>query len=274
MLKKFNKRANAVNSLLCVGLDSKYESLPEKFSSKGGSASGGKHAEHPQFEFNKYIISETHDFAAAYKLNTAFYEARGSEGYAELKMTLDFLRREHPDILTICDCKRGDTEHTNESYAQSLFGWFGFDAVTLNPYMGRESLEPFLKRSDKISMILCRTSNPSAREIQDLVVEEKPLWHHIAEKVVSEWNENGNCMLIVGATYPDEMKEIRKIAGDMTFLVPGVGAQDGDIEAVMRSGLNREGKGLIINASRSIIFNEHPAEEAKRLRNLINSFRT
>lgn len=262
-IQKFNKRADAINSLLCVGLDAKYESLPELF----------KRAEHPQFEFNKYIIGQTHEFAAAYKCNSAFYESRGSEGYAELKMTLDFLRREHPDIMTICDCKRGDTENTNESYAQSLFDWFGFDAVTLNPYMGRESLKPFLKRSDKISMILCRTSNPGAPEIQDLVIEGKPLWHHIAEKVVSEWNENGNCMLVVGATYPDEMKEIRKIAGDMTFLVPGFGVQNGNIEAVMGSGLNHEKKGLIINSSRGIIFAEHPAEEAKKLRDSINRFR-
>ena len=272
-IRKFDKRADAINSLLCVGLDSKYESLPDEFSSKGGSASGGKRTEHPQFEFNKHIISETHAFAAAYKLNIAFYEARGSEGYAELKMTLDFLRREHPDIMTICDCKRGDTGNTNESYAQSLFDWFGFDAVTLNPYMGREPLEPFLERTDKISMILCRTSNPGAGEIQDLIIEEKPLWHHIAEKVVSEWNKNGNCMLVVGATYPDEMKEIRNIAGDMTFLVPGIGAQDGNIEAVMRSGLNRESKGLIINSSRGIIFAEYPAEEARRLRDSINKYR-
>ncbi|MBI4086205.1 MAG: orotidine-5'-phosphate decarboxylase [Candidatus Liptonbacteria bacterium] len=268
---KFDKRADAINSLLCVGLDSKYESLPEKF----------RQGEHPQFEFNKHIISETHAFAAAYKPNIAFYEARGSEGYAELKMTLDFLRREHPDILTVCDCKRGDTGNTNESYAESLFDRFGFDAVTLNPYMGREPLEPFLKRSDKISMILCRTSNPGAGEIQDLIVEGKPfdtaqgkpLWHRVAEKVVSEWNKNGNCMLVVGATYPEELKEIRKIAGDMTFLVPGIGAQGGETEEVTRSGLNSESKGLIINSSRGIIFAEHPAEEAKKLRDSINRFR-
>lgn len=263
-VQKFNKRADAINSLLSVGLDSRYESLPEKF----------KRARHPQFEFNKHIISETRDFAAAYKLNIAFYEARGSEGYAELKMTLDVLQREHPDIVTICDCKRGDTGNTNESYAKSLFDWFGFDAVTLNPYMGRESLKPFLKRSDKICIILCRTSNPDAPEIQDLIVEGKPLWRHIAEKVVSKWNENGNCMLVVGATYPEELKEIRKLAGSMTFLVPGIGAQGGEAEEVMRSGLNREGKGLIINSSRGIIFAENPREEAKRLRDLINIWRS
>lgn len=263
IIDKFNNRANAVNSLLCVGLDSRYESLPEKF----------KQAEHSQFEFNKDIISKTHPFSAAYKLNIAFYEARGSEGYAELKMTVDFLKREYPDILIICDCKRGDTKNTNEAYAESLFDWFGFDAVTLNPYLGREPLEPFLKRSDKISIILCRTSNPGAPEIQDMIIEGKPLWRHIAEKVTTEWNKNENCMMVIGATYPEELKIIRQIAGDMTFLVPGVGSQGGDIEAMMNAGLDRTGKGLIINSSRKIIFAENPAEEAKKLRDLINRFR-
>lgn len=267
---KFDKRADVINSLLCVGLDSRYELLPEEF----------RRAEHPQFEFNKFIISQTHEFSAAYKLNIAFYEARGSKGYVELKMTTDFLRREHPDIFIICDCKRGDTENTNELYAQSLFNWFGFDAVTLNPYMGRETLEPFLKRADKICIILCRTSNPGAPEIQDLIIKGKPLWHCIAEKVVNEWNENRNCMLVVGATYPEEMKEIRSIAGDMTFLVPGIGHQKGNLEDMMRSGLIRDvstpfssGKGLIVNSSRKIIFSENPSEEAKKLRDLINSSR-
>lgn len=269
--RKFDKRADAINSFLCVGLDSNYHELPEAFTA----------ADFPQFEFNKKIIAETAEFAAAYKMNIAFYEARGSKSYAELKMTLDFLKQNFPDIFTICDAKRGDTENTNQAYAESIFDWFGFDAVTLNPYMGREPLEPFLKRKDKISMILCRTSNPGAREIQNLEIggkpfdatQGKPLSRHVAEKVVSEWNKNGNCMLVVGATYPDEMKKIREIAPNMTFLVPGIGMQGGDMEKMLRAGLNRQSKGLIVNASRSVIFAENPGVEAKKLRDLINTYR-
>lgn len=265
IISKYNQRANKINSLLCVGLDADYEKIPEKF----------KMSEFPQFEFNKWIIEETYEYAAAFKPNVAFYEARGDQGMRELKMTMDYLIENHPDIFTILDAKRADIGNTNNGYVTSIFDWLGFDAVTLHPYLGGEALTPFLDRKDKGCIILCRTSNPGAGELQDLEIgvghrdsrcpTPVKLWQIVAEKVSTEWNANNNCMLVVGATYPEEMKKIRSLAGDMTFLVPGVGAQGGDVKAVMEAGLNSEGFGLIINSSRGIIFAENPKDEARKL---------
>ena len=255
ILDKYNKRAKEINSLLCVGLDSDFEKLPEKFRSMKS----------PQFEFNKWVISETHEYAAAFKINIAFYEARGDQGIRELKQTMDYLETNHPEIFLICDCKRADIGNTNQGYVTSLFDWLGFDAITLHPYLGQEALQPFLDRADKGCIILCRTSNPGAGEFQDLESGEKKLWQIVAEEVSGKWNKNDNCMLVVGATYPEEMKKIRALVGDMTFLVPGVGLQGGSVEEVMKAGLNSEGLGLIINSSRGIIFAENPKEEARKL---------
>ncbi|MFA6520025.1 MAG: orotidine-5'-phosphate decarboxylase [Candidatus Paceibacterota bacterium] len=255
MIEKYNQRAKKINSLLCVGLDSDFEKIPGRF----------KELEHPQFEFNKWVIEETHEYSASFKLNSAFYEARGDKGIKELKMTMDHIIKSYPDIFTILDAKRADIGNTNNGYVTSAFDWLGFDAITLHPYLGEEALDPFLERKDKGSIILCRTSNMGASELQDLEVEGKPIWQIVAERVSEVWNKNNNCMLVVGGTYPEEMKKIRKITGDMTFLVPGIGAQGGDLEAVMKSGLNSEGLGLIINSSRGIIFSENPKLEAQKL---------
>ena len=263
IIEKYNKRAKEIDSLLCVGLDSGFEKLPKRF----------KDLEFPQFEFNKWIIEETHEYTAVYKPNSAFYEAREEKGMKELKMTMDYLIQNHPKIFTILDAKRADIGNTNQGYVASIFDWLGFDAMTLHPYLGEEALKPFLNRKDKVSIVLCRTSNPGAGEIQDLEVGGKKIWQIVAEKVSKEWNKNGNCMLVVGATYPEEMKEIRKITGEMTFLVPGIGAQGGDLEAVMKAGLNSDKLGLIINSSRGIIFAENPKEEAKKLRDEIRKYR-
>ena len=257
-IEKYNQRTKKINSLLCVGLDPDFEKLPEVFKQK----------EFPQFEFNKWIIEEANEFAAAFKMNIAFYEARGDQGIRELKMTAEYLIKNYPDIFLICDCKRADIGNTNAGYVDSLFDWFDFDAITLYPYLGSEALKPFLDRADKVSIILCRTSNEGAGEIQDLGVghpNSKKLWEIVAEKVSQEWNKNKNCMLVVGATYPEEMKKIREITGDMTFLVPGIGAQGGSVPEVIKSGLNSAGLGLIINSSRGIIFSENPKLEARKL---------
>jgi orotidine-5'-phosphate decarboxylase len=155
----------------------------------------------------------------------------------------------------------------------SIFDELGFDAVTLHPYLGREALEPFLARKDKACIVLCRTSNPGAGEFQDMCVDGKPLWQTVAEKVSREWNSNGNCMLVVGATYPEEMRVVRQIAPEMTFLVPGIGAQGGDVEAVVSAGLDRHGKGLMISASRSILFSDDSATAARGHRDEINAAR-
>lgn len=261
VIDKFNARAEAVDSFLCIGLDSDLAQIPESF----------QRASLPQFTFNRWLIEQTHAYAAVYKLNSAFYEALGQQGWHELRLTIDLLRENYPDILTICDAKRGDIGSTNDAYVTAIFDELGFDAITLHPYLGREALQPFLARADKGAIILCRTSNPGAGELQDLQVDGKPLWQIVAEKVSQEWNVNGNCMLVVGATYPDEMRQIRQIAGDTTFLVPGVGTQGGDVKAVVEAGLNRFSKGLIISASRSIIFADDPAGVAQSLRDQMNT---
>ncbi|MBZ0303010.1 MAG: orotidine-5'-phosphate decarboxylase [Anaerolineae bacterium] len=262
-LEKYHRRVDAVRSLLCVGLDSAFDHLPETF----------LHHEYPLFAFNRWIIEQTHEYASAFKPNMAFYEARGDRGISSLRMTMEYLRLNHPDILTICDGKRGDVASTSAAYATAVFDTFGFDAVTLNPYLGREALEPFLTRTDRGCIILCRTSNPGAGEFQDLPVDGKPLWQIVAQKVAEDWNAAGNCMLVVGATYPAELQQVRARVGEMTILVPGIGTQGGAVEQVVRAGLNGSGAGLIINASRSIIFADNPCETARQLRDQINQYR-
>jgi orotidine-5'-phosphate decarboxylase len=179
---------------------------------------------------------------------------------------MDYLRAHHPAILTICDAKRADIGSTNQGYVEAIFDRLGFDAVTLNPYLGREALEPFLARADKGCIILCRTSNPGAGEWQDLEIGGQPLWQVIAERVRDHWNGRGNCMLVAGATYPGELRRIREIVGEMPLLVPGVGAQGGDVEQTVRAGQTAAGKGMIINSSRAIIFAADPAHAARSLR--------
>jgi len=251
-LTKYNSRVTSVNSLLCVGLDT---------------------LDFPQFDFNRHIIDATHEVAAAYKLNIAYYEAHGEKGLLELKKTMDYLRTNLPDIFTICDAKRADIASTNEGYARAAFDYFGFDAITVHPYLGSEALRTILDRTDKVSIILCRTSNPGAGEIQDLMIGDKPLWQMVAEKVVRQWNIHGNCMLVVGGTYPVELNKIRKISDDMTFLVPGVGAQGGSVKDIVLAGLNSARAGLIINSSRGIIYAADPATKARKLRDEINRYR-
>ncbi len=262
ILEKYNKRAKEINSLLCVGLDADFKKIPERFLA----------LEFPQFEFNKWIIEETHEYAAAYKPNSAFYEARGDKGIKELKMTSDYLAERYPDIVRILDAKRGDIGNTNQGYVDFIFDWLNFDAVTIYPYLGLEAVQPFLDRKDKAIIILCRTSNSGAKDFQDLIVNDVPLWQIVAEKISSEWNKNNNCMLVVGATYPQELKKIRSIAPGITFLVPGVGAQGGNVKEVIDSGINKSGLGLIINSSRGIIFAENPKKEAEITRDEIRKW--
>jgi len=261
--EKFAARSAAVESLLCVGLDPEFERIPARFYS----------AELPLFEFCRWIIEQTHTVTAAYKPNMAFFEAHGTQGMDALERTMQYLRTEHPAIVTICDAKRGDIGNTNRGYVSSIFDGMGFDAVTLHPYLGKESLTPFLEREDKASIILCRTSNPGAGELQDLMVEGMPLWESVARRVATEWNANGNCMLVVGATYPEEMLRIRSVAPELVFLVPGVGAQGGDVQEVVQAGLDAHGGGLMISSSRGIIYNQDPAAAARSLRDEINAAR-
>lgn len=261
---KYEERARTITSLVCVGLDSDFGRLPSEFRAEAN----------PQFAFNKWVIDQTYVYASAYKPNITFYLARGDEGLRELKLTMDYLKENYPDILTICDAKFADIGAGNDAYAGFVFDWLGFDAVTLNPYLGHESLQPFLDRDDKGCIILCRTSHPGADEIEDLQIRKRrqPLWHIIAQQVRDTWNVNQNCMLIVGAAEPDALREVRNVVGEMTILVSGVGAEGGDVEQVVRAGLNNDGLGLIINSSRGVIFAPSPADVARELRDSINMY--
>jgi orotidine-5'-phosphate decarboxylase len=262
-LEKYNARADAIDSLLCIGLDPDFAKIPPAFRSFA----------HPQFEFNKRLIEVTHAYTASYKLNLAFYEARGAWGFEDLKLTTDYLRSNHPEILLLCDAKRGDTLNTNVQNAIVPFDCLGFDGVTVHPYMGGQALAPFLERRDKAIIVLCRTINSGESQLQTLIVGGKPLWEVVAEKVCLEWNTFGNCMLVIGANNEVEMNKARAVAGDMTFLVPGVGAQGGDLRSAVKAGLNSQGKGLIIVAARSVIFADDPQRAAAELRERINRLR-
>ncbi|MYD10156.1 MAG: orotidine-5'-phosphate decarboxylase [Chloroflexi bacterium] len=262
-IEKYDARASAINSLVCVGLDSDIDKLPSAFRRQSS----------PQLAFNRGIIDATAEFAAAFKFNIAFYEACGADGWRELAQSVSYLRQRHPDIMAICDAKRADIGNTSAAYARAIFDELGFDAVTLNPFLGRDALQPFLDHEDKACIILCRTSNPGSADIQNLEVGGRPLWLAVAEKVLTAWNAKGNCMLVASGANPAEMAQIRAIAGDMTLLVPGIGAQGGAVEPVLRAGLNSVGRGLIINSSRAIIFAADPAAAAAELRYAINACR-
>lgn len=251
------------NSLLCVGLDPDFEKLPDSI----------KSAENPQFEFNKKIIDETHDLVCVYKPNSAFYEARGAQGITELKMTCEYISQQYPEIPVLLDFKRADIGNTNSGYVSFAYDYLKVHAVTLHPYLGYEALKPFLDISDKGNFILCKTSNLGSGEIQDLEVNNNALHIHIAQLVSQNWNGNNNCGLVVGATHPEELKAIRAAAPDMTFLIPGIGAQGGDLESTLKNGLKTNKKGLIISSSRGIIFANSPRAEAEKLRDEINSLR-
>jgi orotidine-5'-phosphate decarboxylase len=190
-----------------------------------------------------------------------------------MERTVEYVRERHPELVTICDAKRADIGNTNKGYVEAIFDRMGFDAVTLHPYLGREALEPFLSRRDKMCIVLCRTSNAGAGEFQDLIVDGRPLWLAVAARVSSTWDVDGSCALVVGATYPEEMRRIRQAAPRTTMLVPGIGAQGGDVHAAVRAGLDAGGAGMLLSASRSILFSDEPGAAARVLRDEINSAR-
>jgi orotidine-5'-phosphate decarboxylase len=262
-VEKYNQRVDEANSLLCVGLDSDMRYIPRQF----------RDDPFPQFAFNRWVIEQTCEYTSAYKPNMAFYEARGDRGLSELKMTIDYLQERHPTVFTICDAKRGDIGPINAGYVEAIFDWMGFDSVTLHPYLGKQALQPFLERQDKCSIILCRTANPGAKELQDIDVNGVPFWQTVAEKVCMEWDENRNCMLVISATEPSDLKHARKISGNMTLLIPSVGVQGSAMKRAIKDGLNKKGKGIVISSSRTIIFAEDPRLAAKRLRDEINQCR-
>jgi orotidine-5'-phosphate decarboxylase len=256
------------NSLLCVGLDIDTQKIPSYVIDQSNN---------PYVEFNKAIIKHTKDLVCAYKLNLAFYEALGETGGVVLRSTLAAIPK---DMVIILDGKRNDIGNTAKKYAISLYDVLGADAVTINPYLGSDGIIPFISYKDKCSFILCRTSNPSAIEFQDLLFQKKPLYEHVAMKT-NEWNKIGKCGVVVGATYPKELQVIRKIVKDETpFLIPGIGKQGGDLEKTVMYGTNSDGELAIINSSRGIIYagsDENYVDDirnaAEKLRDAINLYR-
>ena len=239
---KLERAQKKNNSLLCVGLDPSLERLPESC----------RMQPQPFLVFNRALIDATADLVCAYKPQIAHYAACGAE--AELSATINYVHENYPDIPVILDAKRGDIGSTAEKYALEAFARYQADAVTVNPYLGGDSLEPFLKYEEKGVVILCRTSNPGGGEIQGLEVDGEPLYLKLAELAATSWNKNHNILLVVGATWPAELARVREVVGEIPLLVPGVGAQGGDLAAVLRAGLDCHGAGLVINSSRGIIY--------------------
>lgn len=266
--EKLSNIVHKNNSLLCVGLDIDREKIP-KFLFET--------SKNPFFDFNKSIIDATKDLVCAYKLNMAFYEFLGKQGFELLENTVSYIPKA---VVVILDGKRNDIGNTARKYAQSLFETLNADAVTVNPYLGEDGVKPFLEYKDKCTFILCRTSNPSAIDFQDLKVQKIPLYQQVAEKI-KEWNVYSNCGAVVGATYPDELKIIRDILGeDIPLLIPGIGKQGGDVEKTVKNGTNNKGEMAIINSSRGIIytvpdkgFAEKSRDKALSLREKINKYR-
>lgn len=267
--KKLEAAWASSNSLLCVGLDPEPALLPDGYGVEDVA------------RFNIAIIEATSDLVCAYKPNVAFYEGLGPErGYAALRETLAAIP---PHVITLADAKRGDVEHTARAYARALFDNLGFDSATVNAYLGRDSIEPWIERGEHGAFVVTRTSNPGAPDLQDVPVQteggSRPLYEIVAERARA-WDTRGNVGLVTGATYPEEMRRLRELCPDMPFLVPGIGAQEGSLEAAVRSGLDARGQGLVVSASRGVTYASRGADfaeaarrEALRLRDEINVVR-
>lgn len=265
----FQKKLKAVQrkhrSLLCVGLDTDRQLLPSHLPRTADAV----------LEFNRAIIDATSDLACAYKLNLAFYEALGNDGW---RVTDETLRSIPPSIITIGDGKRGDLGNTAEHYAQALFYEFGFDAVTVHPYMGFDSVEPFIRDTDRCAFVLALTSNEGSKDFQRLTVGGRPLYEKVVQ-TVKKWNKKRNLGLVVGATHPDELEPIRALVPAMPLLIPGVGKQGGDLKSAVRYGCDKNGELAVINASRSVLYASSTKnyamaarKEAAKLRTLMQRY--
>ncbi len=251
------------DSMLCVGLDPDPARFPDAVR---GSV----------LDFCTAIVDATADAVCAFKPQIAYFAAAGAE--EDLERLCTHIRDRHPNVLLILDAKRGDIGSTAEQYAREAFDRYGAHVVTVNPYLGGDSVEPFLRHPDGGVFVLCRTSNPGSGDFQSLVAEGRPLYQHVAQRVADEWNSIGDCGLVVGATYPHELQQVRDLVGDLPLLVPGVGAQGGDVEATVRAGVDSTGYGMVINSSRAILyaskgsdFAEAARREAVATRDAINS---
>jgi len=239
------------NSLLCVGLDPDLEKLPASV----------REYDQPIFEFNRQIIDQTAAHCCCFKPQIAYYAAYAAED--QLEATIRYIKQQYPHHPVILDAKRGDIGATAQMYAREAFQRYGADAVTVNPYMGGDTLQPYLEHADKGVVVLCRTSNSGSAEFQTLAFDGMSLAHRVAQQAV-HWNKRGNVVLVVGATYPQELAEIRTIVGEIPLLVPGVGAQGGGLQAVLENGLTNDKTGLMINSSRGIIYAGAGADFARQ----------
>jgi len=271
-IDKLSAAWTANNSLLCVGLDPDIAKFPDQLRQQPDAI----------FAFCKAIIDATADVACAFKPQIAYFAALRAED--QLEAICDYLRKTYPAIPIVLDAKRGDIGATAEQYAREAYERYGADAVTVNPYMGFDSVSPYLEWKDRGVIILCRTSNPGGSDLQFLNADGKPVYQHVAQLVAEKWNTNGQCGLVVGATFPNELAQVRGIVGDMPLLVPGIGAQGGDIEATVKAGRATGGTGMMINSSRAILYakanagaGEDFAQAARRValetRDAINAFR-
>jgi orotidine-5'-phosphate decarboxylase len=230
------------NSLLCVGLDPDVSKFPAHLQAQPDGI----------FEFCKSIVDATAEAACCFKPQIAYFAALRAED--QLEALCQYIRSYYPDLPVVLDAKRGDIGATAEQYAREAFERYGADAVTVNPYMGADSVAPYMEWPDRGVIVLCRTSNPGGSDLQFMQVDGKPLYQHVARLVAEKWNRNGQCGLVVGATFPEELAQVRAIVGDMPLLVPGIGAQGGDIAATVVAGCDSHGAGMMINSSRAILY--------------------
>ena len=270
-INKLSAAWTANNSLLCVGLDPDLAKLPAELRDLPDGIT----------TFCTRIIDATADLACAFKPQIAYFAALGAE--QQLEDICRYVRENYPHIPLILDAKRGDIGATATQYAREAFERYGADAVTVNPYMGEDSLDPYLAWQDRGVIILCRTSNPGGSDLQFLNTDGEPLYQRVARLVAEKWNKNGQCALVVGATFPEELAQVRAIVGDMPLLVPGIGAQGGDIAATVGAGQTANGMGMMISSSRAIIYatpqaGEDFADAARRVaietRDAINAHRS
>lgn len=249
---------------LCVGLDPELSKIAEsvRMENVGDTI----------IAFNRAIVDATKDIVVAYKPNAAFYESEGVEGWRALKETVAYIHAVAPQVPVILDAKRGDIGNTNKGYARMAFDLVGADAVTVQPYVGGESLEPFLGRSDKGVFVVVKTSNEGSGEFQNLECNGESLYKTVARHVAEKWNKNGNCGVVVGTTYPEEMRDVRAIVGTIPILMPGTGAQGGDLEASVQAGKNKNGSGMIINVSRAVLYASDQSDFASAARTRAQEF--
>ena len=270
-IQSLNTAWTTNNSLLCVGLDPDPAKFPAHLKGKSNDADA-------IFEFCKSIADATADLACCFKPQIAYFAANRAED--QLEALIAHIHANHPGIPVILDAKRGDIGSTAEQYAVEIFERYQADAITVTPYMGKDSVDPYLAYPDKGVILLCRTSNPGGSDLQFLDIGGKKLYEHVAELVATKWNTTGQCALVVGATFPGEIARVREIVGDLPLLVPGIGAQGADVEATLNAGDGKPGTGLMINSSRAILsagkdenFATAARKAAVETRDLINSFR-